>query len=335
MSELLGRSVRLFLADGTASGLITAEIMNWTGHVLTGSRSGLPLFLKRTELDRTGVYFLTGPAPDDPDTLQVYIGESDNVRKRLIQHSKDGAKDFWERSCVVTSKDQNITKAHARYLEARLIAIANAAGIAGVVNGTAPPPIALPEADASDMEYFIEQLRLILPVLGLDFLRQSKVTFRSASLETAAGISEEASPLFRLSSKKHGIDAQAREIDGEFVVLEGSAAVAAWSSKADHSYSKRHTQLMKARKLISGDGEHLRFVEDVAFRSPSAASAVILGRPDNGRLSWKLNGSSMSYGDWQAEQVAQTAPDALADSGIAQLNANKVDKALPADMNKP
>lgn len=316
MSELLGRSVRLFLADGTALGLITAEIMNWTGHVLTGSRSGLPAFLNRPELDRTGIYFLTGPAPDDPDTLQVYIGESDNVRKRLIQHSKDDTKDFWERTCVVTSKDQNITKAHARYLEARLIAIANATGIASVVNGTAPPLVALPEADASDTEYFIEQLRLILPVLGLDFLRQAKVAARKDSPQTAEAISESTSPLFRLSSKKHRIEAQAREIDGEFVVLEGSAAVAAWSSKADHSYSKRHTQLVKTGKLITGDGGHLRFVEDVAFRSPSAASAVILGRPDNGRLSWKLDGSNTSYGDWQADQVAQTTRDIASDNGL-------------------
>ncbi|WMS45288.1 GIY-YIG nuclease family protein (plasmid) [Acuticoccus sp. MNP-M23] len=306
MSELLGRSVRLFLADGTASGLITAEIMNWTGHVLTGSRSGLPAFLKRVELDRTGLYFLTGPAPDDPDTTQVYIGESDNVRKRLFQHSKDEIKDFWERTCVVTSKDQNITKAHARYLEARLIAIAKSVAIASVVNGTAPPPAALPEADASDMEYFIEQLRLVLPVLGFDFLRQSKAATRKTPSERADATSEDASPIFRLSSRKHGIEAQAREIDGEFVVIEGSAAVATWSSQADHSYSKQHAQLMKAGKLVADDGGHLRFAEDVAFRSPSAASAVILGRPDNGRTSWKLNGSNISYGDWQAEQVAQT-----------------------------
>ena len=155
--------------------------MNWTGHVLTGSRSGLPAFLRRRELDRTGIYFLTGPDREDSDTLQIYIGESDNVRKRLVQHSKDENKDFWERTCVVTSKDRNITKAHARYLEFRLIAIANAVGTATVVNGTAPPPVALPEADASDMEVFVDQLRLILPVLGLDFVRLHKATARTTT----------------------------------------------------------------------------------------------------------------------------------------------------------
>lgn len=36
-----GRSIRLFLVDGVATGLITAEIMNWTGHVIIGLRGKL------------------------------------------------------------------------------------------------------------------------------------------------------------------------------------------------------------------------------------------------------------------------------------------------------
>ena len=310
MNSLLGRSVRLFLVDGTASGLTTAEIMNWTGHVLAGSRNGLPAFLKRPELDRTGIYFLTGPDPEDPDVLQLYVGESDNVRKRLIQHSKDRNKDFWERTCVVTSKDQNITKAHARYLEARLIAISNEVATATVINGTAPPPVALPEADASDMEFFVEQLQLIFPVLGLDFLRRPNAAAQMTPGATEKSGQADVAPLFRLTSKKHGLEAQAREIDGEFVVFAESDAVKDWSSRSDHSYARRHGQLIKSGKLVPGDNDRLRFTEDVAFRRPSAASAVILGRPDNGRVSWKVSGSNLTYGDWQSEQVAKTASEA-------------------------
>lgn len=310
MSSSLGRSVRLFLVDGTATGLITAEIMNWTGHVLAGSRSGLPAFLKREELDRTGIYFLTGPDPTDPDTLQLYIGESDNVRKRLVQHSKDENKDFWERTYVVTSKDQNITKAHARYLESRLIAIANATGTATVVNGTAPPPVALPEADASDMEFFVDQLRLILPVLGLDFMRPHKAAGQTTIGATAEPGQADAAPLFLLASKIKGLEAQAREIDGEFVVLAGSDAAKDWTGSSDHSYSRRHAQLIKSGKLVPRDKGRLRFTEDVAFRSPSAASATILGRQDNGRTTWKVGGSNVTYGDWQSQQAVKTSSEA-------------------------
>lgn len=305
MSALLGRTVRLFLAEGKASGLTTAEIMNWTGHVLTGSRSGLPAFMKRRELERTGVYFLTGPDPEDPETLQVYIGESDVVGKRLVQHNKD--KDFWERACVVTSKDQNITKAHARYLEARLIAIAKASGNVSVVNGTAPPPIPLPEADESDMEFFIEQIKLILPVLGFDFLRQYKSDVQTVQEPATSPIDRNDAPIFRLVSRKHKVQAQAREFDGEFVVLAGSTAVADWSGDANYSYAKLHTKLAKSGMLVAGEGELLSFAEDVSFTSPSAASSVILGRTDNGRTSWKLADSDTTYATWQSERVAKAA----------------------------
>ncbi len=309
MSALLGRTVRLFLAEGTASGVITAEIMNWTGHVLTGSRSGLPTLLKRSELERTGIYLLTGPDPEDSGTLQVYIGESDNVGKRLAQHGKDEDKDFWERICVVTSKDQNITKAHARYLEARVINVANASDNANVVNGTRPPTPPLPEADESDMEFFIEQLKLILPVLGFDFLRQPASVAQADSKAGAIPTECGTSPIFRLTSKKHGVEAQARERDGEFVVLGDSTAVAGWKGKASHSYAKRHTQLVKSGKLVTGKGDTLRFAEDVVFRSPSAASSVILGRTDNGRTSWKIGDSGISYGEWQSQQLDRIALD--------------------------
>ena len=40
-----------------------------------------------------------------------------------------------------------------------------------LVNSTAPSPPPLPEADISDMEFFIEQLKIVLPVLNLNILR--------------------------------------------------------------------------------------------------------------------------------------------------------------------
>ena len=308
MSTLPGKSVRLFLAEGTASGLTTAEIINWTGHVLAGSRSGLPAFMKRPELDRTGVYFLSGPDPEDPDKLRLYIGEGDTVKKRLVKHSNDTSKDFWIRTCVVTSKDQNITKAHARYLEARLIAIAKAVGIAKVANGTVPPLPKLPEADTADMEFFVEQVRLILPVLGFDFLRQSKATSRTTTDTAEAPADSEVATLFHLVIERRGIDASAREIDGEFVVLAGSDAAAEWSGgDPNYTYARLHAELIESGKLVQGGNSHLQLSEDVPFRSPSAASSVVLGRTDNGRASWKTSDSNLTYADWHSRKVSEAA----------------------------
>jgi hypothetical protein len=293
--ELSGRSIRLFLVDGSPNGVITAEIMNWSGHVIAAPRSKIPELLQREELRRTGVYFLSGP---DPETgrISVYIGESDEVGKRLKGHAQDSAKDFWERTCLVTSKDQNLTKAHVRYLESRLIEIARNEGRANVMNATSPEGIRLPEADISDMEYFISQIRLMLPVLGMDFLRPRLSEIKAT---------EPSEALFELSSAKHGIRAEAREASDEFFVLQGSLAQANWigTGSEETSYARLHNQLRKDGKLVPEGNGLARFSEDVPFRSPSAASAVVLGRPDNGRISWKLKGSRKSYAEWQNEQI--------------------------------
>lgn len=305
----LGRSVRLFLVDGKSTGLITAEIMNWTGHVLTGPRAELPKFLTRPEVSRTGVYLLYGQDTVNADTVMLYIGESDNVGARLKQHNQEGKKDYWERTCIITSKDQNITKAHARYLESRLIGIAKAAGRAQVDNNTTPPPVALPEADQSDMEYFIDQIRLVLPVLGLEFFRGSPRPSTDSGSDNNGSEIIGAGPKFELSIKKTGASAKAREIDGEFVVLKGALVVPHWKQAATvgMGYAKLHEKLKESGILQLVSGASLAtLTQDVAFSSPSAAAAVVLGRSANGRLEWKVEGTLTSYATWQKQQIEST-----------------------------
>jgi Domain of unknown function (DUF4357) len=49
----------------------------------------------------------------------------------------------------------------------------------------------------------------------------------------------------------------------------------------------------------------MRFVRDQVFASPSAAAAVVTGRQANGRVEWKMQGSGVSFGDWQAQGIDQ------------------------------
>lgn len=125
-----GKSIKLFLVDGSINGILTAEIINWTGHVLSAPRTKLLDLIQREECARTGIYFLVGQDPED-SLPSVYIGESDDVANRLKQHNRTeaaGGKNFWEKVCLVTGKDQNITKTHIKYLESRLIDIAKRSG---------------------------------------------------------------------------------------------------------------------------------------------------------------------------------------------------------------
>ena len=57
----LGKTIRLYLADGSPTGPIVAEIINWTGQVIVVPRAQLHEMAKREELQRTGVYVLVGP----------------------------------------------------------------------------------------------------------------------------------------------------------------------------------------------------------------------------------------------------------------------------------
>lgn len=296
----LGKSVRLFLADGTPGGLITAEIMNWTGHVIAAPRSDLATLLKRPEVTRTGIYLLLGDDPESPGRPRVYVGEADDVSSRLRKHATE--KDFWDRAVVLTSKDMNLTKAHARYLEARFITIAAQADRATLDNSTAPDPIVVPEADRSDMEFFIEQSKIVLPVLGINLLRSTKTA--PAPTPPTDSI---ASPVFTLTVK--GSNATAQEVDGEFVVREGSLARPEWAGEG-RSYEKLRAQLEAEGTLVLlPDGSARRFARDVVFASPSAAAAVVLGRNSNGRLEWRVSGTKTTYGQWQEsllDSAAQT-----------------------------
>lgn len=305
-----GKSIKLFLADGTPGGIITAEIINWTGHVISAPRSRLADVLKRSEAGRAGLYILLGDDPANPDQRLAYIGESEVVGDRLAQHNKPedaGGKDFWDRVFVITSKDANLTKGHLRFVESKLITIALEAGRLALANvkGRQNEYGALPEADISDMLYFIEQLKLVLPSLGLELLRE---VGRSAAVQAQQASPAALSPLFELTSKGYGIYAQGQEIDGEFVVLKGSLLKASWDSDKWINYKRQHDALAATGKVEDDAGSGLwRLLDDAAFTSPSMAAAVVLGRNANGRIEWKVKDSGQSYAGWQEAQFEPTA----------------------------
>ncbi len=201
---MAGQQIKLFLVDGTPGGLTTAEITNWTGHVLHARRSDLGALLNRAEAQRTGVYLLLADDPTAVGETRCYIGEADVVADRLRHHHRD--KEFWDRAVVVTSKDTNLTKSHGRYLEVRLIALATKAARVSLENNTKPPLPALPEADASDMDFFLAQLQIVLPVLGVNAVRSAL-----APAVNAAPAPVRSSPLFRLVVARTNVDAQARQ----------------------------------------------------------------------------------------------------------------------------
>lgn len=309
MTGTFGRSIRLFLTDGTATGVITAQVANWTGKIVVGRSLTLPDLLARPEVKQPGVYVLQGPDPESLDATRIYIGEGEVVASRLAQHAR--SKDFWEIACVITVSDESLTKGHIQYLESRLIELAIEGNRVHVENATNPSPTKkpLPEADRADMEQFLHNLKTVLPVVGFDFLKPRPVvrvfTDGTADIGPAADAVEAGLPIFELSYMSGKVLARAMEIDDEFVVLEGSKATTrddfSWNSYA----SKRMQLISDGALKLDKEQDVYFFTQDVPFSSPSAASAVVVNHNVSGRTTWKHAADGTTYGEWQEARRLQ------------------------------
>lgn len=264
-------TIKIYLPHGDPKRLRTGEISNWSGKAVAGPRTELDQLLKREEATNVGVYLLTGVDPLSGGPA-VYIGEAESIQARLKQHVD---KDFWNHVVYFTSKDENLTKSHIRYLEGRLIELAKLAGRASLTNSQASTS-KLPESDIADMEIFLEKIEQLLPALGVEVL----VPIASLPKST-----EEARLLFCEIS---GLKARGHLTPNGIVVLaQSEAATALRPSAKDYPWVvNARAQLANDGVLLPADG-HLVFAKDHEFSSPSAAAAVIHGGTANGRTAWK------------------------------------------------
>jgi hypothetical protein len=279
-------TIKLFLPRGDAKSLRTAEISNWTGKAVSAPRTELDELLTREELDKAGVYILTGSDPVT-NAPRAYIGEAEVIRERLKQHK---TKEFWVSAIVFVSKDENLTKAHVRYLESRLLVEAAQIGRFTLEQNQAGGS-RLPESDREDMEVFLSRIRQLLPVLGSDIL---------APIAQPAVKTQPGGVLF---CRIKGAEARGHRTANGFVVLQGSTAVL----QDRPSAQQRHPFVVALRKQLLADGTlaqqdgFLHFIKDSEFTSPSTAAAVVHGGGANGLVEWKTrDGITLKELDEQA-----------------------------------
>ena len=294
-----GRSLELYFIDGRPDGMLTAEVFNWTGHVLMTPRTQIGTALARKEASYTGVYLLLGEHEGEP---RAYIGEGEDISDRIRNH--DTKKDWWTSAVLVTTSANILNKAHVKYLEARLVEEAKLAGHTALDNGTAPSRPGLSEAAQSNMESFLAYLFMVFPALRVDlFIRKTRPTVIVAPGASSA-VGETAR--FEVYYPKEGIRAAAVVQNGEFIVEAGSQARRQWEGKTskETGYALLHAELLKTG-ILAPDSAHCLFTQNYAFSSASAAASVIFGRPTQGPTTWRRSGGGGNYRDWEAAQVAQ------------------------------
>ena len=100
-----GKSIELFLVNGSTDSLIIAELSNWNGKAVKIPRIEVAS-CDRNDITQAGVYFLFCKEDDGSDS--VYIGEAENVKERLVQHLRDyqseKEKYYWTTATIFIEK---------------------------------------------------------------------------------------------------------------------------------------------------------------------------------------------------------------------------------------
>jgi hypothetical protein len=266
----IGKLISLFLIDGTSDGVLACELFNWTGKGYKIPRSRLKELANRKDLKRAGVYFLVG-REDETDSEAAYIGEAEEVYKRLLQHQD---REFWTEALVFISQDENLNKAHIKYLEYTLHKSATDAARYQIKNNNIPSKPSISEAERAVMTEFAENLQLLVGTMGYKLFEH--LTKRAVSIQEQ----------YRITATR-GAEAVAVVTSEGMVVRKGSKIAMSEVPSIPQTFH------LKREKLMSdGVVKDFAFTKDYLFSSPSTAAAVVMGRSANGLIEWKRKDSS-------------------------------------------
>lgn len=265
-----GKTIKIFLIDGDPNGRMSCELSNWTGKAYKIPRIKIKECTDRDDLMNTGVYLLFGKDEEGKDL--VYIGEAESILKRLNQHLNQ--KDFWNETIVFVSKDDNLNKAHIKYLENRLHDIAQLAKRYKIENSIIPTQSSISESDRAEMEEFIENIKMLVNTLGHKVFDEKREFKPKQKHE-----------IFSIKAAR-GADGQGEPSSDGFVVLKGSKAAATIVNSMTASFILLRQKLIDDGVLVD-KGEFYEFSDDYIFSSPSTAAVMVMGRNANGLTEWK------------------------------------------------
>ena len=295
-----GKSIQLFLLDGTSSGRIKCTLANWTGVAYKIPRTELELCKTRDDLKQSGVYFLFGKS-DDSEKGIVYIGQAgarkngEGILFRLMEHKRNPEKDYWTEAVVFTTSNNSLGATEISYLENRFCNMALSANRYVVKNGNDPNPGNITEEKESEMEEFIDYARVIMGTLGHKLFEPINKPAATISNSQTDEPKEVSSPLHMERTIKGigKVEANGVQTAEGFVVLQGSHI----SLTDDDTIP----MTIKERRKKAPIDENGILKEDLLFTSPSYAAMFVIGKSANGLTSWK-NAEGKTLKSLEAEQ---------------------------------
>ena len=266
-----GKTIRLFLVDGTANGLTTAELSNWTGIGVKVPRIKIREYSNRPEFQKPGVYILIGKGENNEDA--AYIGEAEVIANRLFQQIAD--KDFWNEVIFFGSKDKYLNKASVKYLENRLHALALNAG-RYTINQNTPTRSELSEAEQAELEEFLSHAKVLTATLGHKLFEALEETVEDNEIHN------------QIFYCRNGAGAESKgspSTEGFIVYKDSLFIITEQPSLADGIRLERQKMLNDGTLKIESD--FYKLTKDYVFTSPSRAASATLARSASGPLEWK------------------------------------------------
>ena len=290
-----GKTIKIFLIDGDPNGRMSCEISNWSGKAYKIPRIKIKDCADRNDLASTGVYLLFGKRDDGKDL--VYIGEAESILKRLNQQLTQ--KEFWNEAIIFISKDENLNKAHIKYLENRLHLIAGSANRYIIDNSVTPTQSQISESDRAEMEEFIENIKMLVNTLGHKVFDEKREFIR-----------KQKQAVFLIRAAR-GADGNGEPTSEGFVVFKGSKAAATIVNSMNPNFVNLRQRLITEGILVDR-GTFFEFSDDYIFSSPSTAAVMVMGRNANGLTEWKSNeGKTLKEYESNRDAIHETSEQAV------------------------
>ncbi|MCI9402060.1 MAG: GIY-YIG nuclease family protein [Oscillospiraceae bacterium] len=285
-----GKSINVFLMDGTANGRIKCTLANWTGVAYRIPRVDLDLCRERNDLRQSGIYFLFGVSDETSEPV-IYIGQAgarkngEGILYRLQEHRKNPNKDYWSEAIVFTTSNNSFGPTEISYLENRFCSMASDAHRYIVKNANEPTQGNVTEEKESELEEFIEYAKIIMGVLGHKVFEP----FVPINQKKASTVK------FFIKQDNPPADACAVQTADGFVVLQGSLI------RKGHTQSCPKSALKKRELYKDAIDENMHLLKDVPLSSPSGAAAFVLGRSASGNIEWKTK-NGIQFGQFESAE---------------------------------
>ena len=271
-----GRTLLLYLLNGSVTGVIKYTMQNWTGVIYKIPRTELDSCEQRADLQQSGVYFLFGKSDETGESV-VYVGQA-GLRKngngllgRILEHARNPEKDYWTEAIAITTTNNSFGPTEISYLENQFTQLAKNANRYIVKNGNDPNPGNITEEKQSELEEFIDNAKVVMGIVGHKVFIPLDEAINDTPNEK----------VIKLFLKKHGAEAVG--------LLTSEGIVVCKDSKINSSSTSSCPGWIKnlRKKHASKINEDSVLTDNICFSSPSAASGFCVMGSDNGRDSWK------------------------------------------------